>query len=337
MNPRLSVILPVFNRVPLLRHPLDSLRSMQEASADRLSWEVIVVDDGSVEDVSGILTAYSGLPIHLHRLQKNSGLLRARLEGLALAGGEAVMFLDADDAIAPGKFEAMLDALADADVVHGDMARRAIDCDGRASGPLRFDPPSAPVHSPAEFYLRLQPAPHNPIFRRDYLQAAIASPVCPPDRNYDSIAETWFYYHLALRPARIACRPGAWSIVGEPDGERLSRKWERQYAASVRLMEAFLAGLPVNEDTLEARRQIGLAAFAAWRALPHGFPSSDRLLAIWRRCPPVSLARLGGSTFARAARLLGPVLAGRLFRRLQRPPYARIRTVTPDELKGLFA
>jgi hypothetical protein len=335
MNPRLSVVLPVHNRVALLAHPLKSLQAAA-AAAPGLEWELLVIDDGSTEDLTSALAPYADLPLILHRLPQNSGLLNARLEGLARARGDAVFFLDADDAISPGKFTVQLDALARADVVHGDMARRSIDASGGAAGPLRLDPPSAPVEDPVAFYLTLQPAPHNPVFRRTYLQAAVSAPVCPPLRAYDSIAETWFYYHLALRPARIVHHPGVFSIVGEPTGERLSRQWERQCAAAVRLMEAFLDRCPAADTTAAFRLRVGHCAFTTWRALPTGFPPADRLLAIWRRCPAAPLSGLGGPTFVRAARLLGPVFAGRLFRRLQRPAYARIRTVTEDELLTLF-
>lgn len=336
MNPRLSVVLPVFNRVALLAHPLKSLRAAVLA-APGLTWELVVVDDGSTEDVAAALAPYADLPVMLHRLPQNSGLLRARLEGLNRARGDAVFFLDADDAILPEKFTIQLDALAHAEVVHGDMARRVIDASGCATGPLRLDSPSHPVAEPAAFYLTLQPAPHDPIFRRTYLQAAIGSPLCLPSRTYDSIAETWFYYHLALRPARIVYCPGVYSIVGEPAGDRLSRRWERQCAAAVRLMEEFLRNCPGDDSSSACRRRIGCCAFSTWRALPTGFPPAHRLLAIWRQCPASPLTELGGPTFARVARLLGPVTAGRLFRLVQRPAYARVRTTSDKELRNLFA
>jgi hypothetical protein len=70
--------------------------------------------------------------------------------------------------------------------------------------------------------------------------------------------------------------------------------------------------------------------------LPADFAPAQRMLALWRRCPPTALAELGGPSFARAAQLLGPVLAGRLFRRLQRPRYAATRTISAEEYNTLF-
>jgi len=335
MTPSLSVILPVFNRANLLAHPLASLRAAA-AVAPGLEWELIVMDDGSTEDIAAALAPFADLPIRFHR-QKNRGLLAARLAGLALARHEAIFFLDGDDAVAPGKFTAQLPALGDADVVYGDVARSTIDGSGHSLEPLRADAPQPSCTEPAEFYLAVQPAPHNPIFRRSYLQSAVAAAFFPADRAYDSIAETWFYYQLSVRPARIVYAPGAWSIVGEPAGERLSRKWERQAAASLRLMRAFLRHCPPTADTAEARRRVGLCAFATWRALPNGFPPAGAFLELWRQAPPSPRAALGGAMFARATRVLGPATAGRLFKLAQRPSYRRIRTVDDPELAALFS
>ena len=334
MTLQISIVLPVYNRTALLRHPLDSLRAAAAASPG-LRWELIAIDDGSTEDVAAALAPYADLPLSLHRLGKNSGLLAARLEGLARARGDAVCFLDADDAVAPGKFTHQLPALTDADVVYSDVARRAIDVSGSPSGPLREDPRLPACPDPAEFYLSLQPGPHNPIFRRSYLQRAIDPPLFPAARSYDPIAETWFYYHLAVRPARIVHTPGFWTIVGEPTGERLSRRWERQALAALRLMRAFQQACPSTPATLEARRRVGRCAFATWRALPRNIPHLpvDGFLDVWRSAPPNPLPALGGRGFQRLAGWIGPERAARVLRRLQRPDYARIRTVTDEELR----
>lgn len=335
MSPTLSVILPVFNRTALMRHPLESLRAAA-CAAPNLAWELIVVDDGSTGSVTDVTAAYADLPLRVLRLPENRGLLAARLAGLAQCRGEAVFFLDGDDAVAPGKFTAQLPALGNADVVYGDVARRAIDAAGNP-GPLRHDAPQSPTGDPATFYLHVQPAPHNPIFRRSYLQSAVAAPLFAASRAYDPIAETWFYYQLAVRPAKITYAAGAWTIVGEPSGERLSRQWERQAAASLRLMREFFRHCPATPATLAARRHVGHCAFATWRALPRGFPPADAFLDLWRQAPAADPLPLGGPTFTRAARLLGPVTAGRLFKLYQRPGYAAIRTLEPEELARLFA
>lgn len=335
MLPSLTVIIPVYNRTALLVHPLRSLREAAAATPD-LQWEIVVVDDGSTEDVASVLASFSDLPIRLHR-QENKGLLAARLTGLSLAQHEAVLFLDGDDLVAPGKFTAQLPALTGADVTYGDVGRVDLEDHGQLAGALRLDQPLAPCDEPAEFYLGIQPAPHNPIFRRTYLISAIAPPLFPAHRIYDPIAETWFYYHLSIMPARIKYVPGAWTIVGDHLGERISRAWERQAFAALHLMRSFMAACPVSTATVAARQRVGHCAFATWRALPYnftGFPADD-FIAIWRTAPRVPLTELGGRWFQRLARVVGPVPAARIFRRLQRGPYSRIRTLSSAQLAVL--
>ena len=335
MSLSLSIVLPVYNRVPLLAHPLASLRAAA-AAAPGLEWEVIVVDDGSTEDVSAVTAAFADLPIRLHR-QENRGLLGARLAGLALARHEAVLFLDADDLVAPGKFARQLPALRNADVTYGDVGRMELPPPGQPPRAIRADAPLASCPDPAEFYLGLQPAPHNPIFRRGYLNAAVAGAFFPAARTYDSIAETWFYYQLAVHPARILHVPGIWTIVGDHPGERVSRAWERQAWAALALMRMFMRHCPVAPETEAARRRVGLCAFGSWRALPHGFHGFpvDDFLAVWRAAPRTPLAALGGRGYRRLATVTGPVLAGRILRRWQRPAYSRIRTLDATQLAAL--
>lgn len=335
MTPSLSIVMPIYNRAHLLRHPLSSLREAAKA-APGLVWEVIIVDDGSTEDLAAAVAPFSDLPLRLHR-QENRGLLTARLVGLSLARHEAVMFLDGDDLVASGKFATQLPALDNADVTYGDVGRVELDSNGESPHPMRIDLPLTACTDPAEFYLGIQPGPHNPIFRRSYLTAALDNPICPPLSLYDPIAEAWYYYQLAIQPARIIHVPGVWTIVGDHHGERISHAWERQAYAALHLMRSFMRSCPVIPATEAARRRIGVCAFATWRALPYafaGFPTKD-YVAIWRAAPAAPLSALGRKGFRYLALFLGPVLAGLILRRLKRSSYASIRTLDDAQLAAL--
>ena len=65
--------------------------------------EVIVVDDGSVDNTSDIVESYSA-PVRLIR-QANAGPGAARNHGVQLAEGEWIALLDADDTWLPRKTE----------------------------------------------------------------------------------------------------------------------------------------------------------------------------------------------------------------------------------------
>ena len=91
--PLISVVIPCFNQGRFLA---DAIRS---AGADRSrTVEVIVVDDGSTDDTSRVAKRF---PSVVYLAQPNSGLASARNRGLSATRGEFVVFLDADDMLAP--------------------------------------------------------------------------------------------------------------------------------------------------------------------------------------------------------------------------------------------
>ena len=98
-NPKLSIIIPVYNVEAYID---DCLHSIYSEESDGLSFEVIVVDDGtpdkSMDIVNRYVERYKNLSI-LH--QKNQGQSVARNTGLEIAKGEYVWFVDSDDWIEP--------------------------------------------------------------------------------------------------------------------------------------------------------------------------------------------------------------------------------------------
>lgn len=103
MTPGLtSIVIPAYNHAALLPDAIES------ALAQTARVEVIVVDDGSTDDTAAVLERYAGrLKVHL---LEHGGPSKARNRGLESAAGEFVMFLDADDVIAPTKVERQLAA-----------------------------------------------------------------------------------------------------------------------------------------------------------------------------------------------------------------------------------
>ena len=107
--PQFSIIVPVYN---VQNYLAACVKSVAEQPGPR-DWECILVDDGST-DTSGqicdvLATEIPGLRV-LH--QQNGGLANARNTGLAAAKGDWVLFLDSDDAMAPGLLETLRRELA---------------------------------------------------------------------------------------------------------------------------------------------------------------------------------------------------------------------------------
>ena len=93
-KPKVSVIIPTYNREKLLKCTIDSILSQTYDN-----YELIVVDDGSPDNTKSLVKGLSGLnPNKIRYLyQKNGGCYSARNKGLMEARGEFISILDSDD------------------------------------------------------------------------------------------------------------------------------------------------------------------------------------------------------------------------------------------------
>ena len=105
---KISIIIPVYNSEDHLDRCLSSI-----VKQDMSSYEVILVDDGSTDASQLICERYSATDPHFKLISKtNGGVSSARNAGLKVADGEYVMFVDSDDALAPGALSALYSAAA---------------------------------------------------------------------------------------------------------------------------------------------------------------------------------------------------------------------------------
>ena len=109
-DPTVSVVLPTYNRASALP---GAIRSVFEQSHQPL--ELIVVDGGSTDGTDEVLTAVDDERLHVRRREEPDGPGTARNEGVQLADGEYVAFVDADDRWRPRKLERQLTAMDRAD------------------------------------------------------------------------------------------------------------------------------------------------------------------------------------------------------------------------------
>jgi glycosyltransferase involved in cell wall biosynthesis len=94
-QPRVSVIVPTFNRSQYIAECLDSLLAQTLAP-----WQVIVVDDGCTDDTAQVLAPYADRITRL-RTPRQSGKPGAANVGLAHATGDYVWLFDDDDVALP--------------------------------------------------------------------------------------------------------------------------------------------------------------------------------------------------------------------------------------------
>lgn len=97
-HPRISVVIPTFNRADLLEMALDAL-CRQTLTPNE--FEVVVVDDGSADHTDRVVAGFAErLPVHYAR-QANAGISAAKNHGLSLSRAPIVLFLDDDDVTEP--------------------------------------------------------------------------------------------------------------------------------------------------------------------------------------------------------------------------------------------
>jgi len=91
MNPKVSVVIPTYNRAEKVRKSVESV--LGQSFTDL---EVIVVDDGSSDETGQALQRALGDRIRYY-FQPNQGVSVARNKGIEEAKGEWIAFLDSDD------------------------------------------------------------------------------------------------------------------------------------------------------------------------------------------------------------------------------------------------
>lgn len=98
--PLVSVVIATYNMAKYLGEAVESVLSQTYTNV-----EIIIVDDGSTDDTSALVTRWANDRRVRCIRQRNLGQSRAKNQGISLAAGEYVAFLDADDRWTPRKLE----------------------------------------------------------------------------------------------------------------------------------------------------------------------------------------------------------------------------------------
>jgi glycosyltransferase involved in cell wall biosynthesis len=120
MSPRLSVVMAAYNVGPYIERAIRSV--LAQSSADL---ELIVIDDASSDDTVSRVTAILNQDprLVLLRQSRNLGVSAARNRGLDVARGDWIGIVDADDWIAPQRFQRLMNEAErlGADVIADDL------------------------------------------------------------------------------------------------------------------------------------------------------------------------------------------------------------------------
>lgn len=107
-NPRVSVVIPVYNMVEQALRAIESVRNQSYKNI-----EIVIIDDASTDDMGALnKMAQAHKNIKLFTQKVNAGPAAARNRGINESTGEYIAFLDSDDEFLPNKLKAQLASMA---------------------------------------------------------------------------------------------------------------------------------------------------------------------------------------------------------------------------------
>ena len=101
-QPLVTTVIPAYNGERFVGDAIES-----SLAQDYPNHEVVVIDDGSSDATADVVAHY---PVRLLR-QENAGVAAARNAGIAVAEGELIALLDADDRSSPGRIAGQVEVL----------------------------------------------------------------------------------------------------------------------------------------------------------------------------------------------------------------------------------
>lgn len=112
-NPLISVIIPAYN---IEKYIGECLISIINQTYENL--QIIVIDDGSIDNTRNICDKIAKTDKRIKIIhQSNQGVVSARINGIKIAAGEFVSFIDGDDWIEPETYSFMIENLVDSDLI----------------------------------------------------------------------------------------------------------------------------------------------------------------------------------------------------------------------------
>lgn len=236
--PRVSVIIPTFNRATLL---VDAIRSVLSQTYG--DYEVIVVDDGSTDETAGRVQAVGG-PVRYLRIPHSGRPGLVRNHAIELAQGEFIAFLDDDDLWFPEKLECqvrLLDRNRSVGFVYSDI--RFLHPDGSASPPVLRGDQKQTLGLLTKLISNCYIYPSTVVARRRLL-----SEVGPLDEKLSTGED----YDLWLRLAHCteaACVPHPLALIRRHPTSVSHQNQLRAYQNTIFVLERFLhdSSLPLRD------------------------------------------------------------------------------------------
>jgi len=313
--PRVSVVIPTFNRAAFL--PSAARSALGQTLRDI---EVIIVDDGSSDDTPQVVEELRRDDPRVRSVRQDQrGLSAARNAGLEQVRGGQVAFLDDDDLWVPHAL-ARLRAVAGEGEVVGCLAVGFTSTEPALAAPAILASPQVFALTPYPPAVSAAPVALRELLLRPFfpIHAALFSTVAlRAVGGFDDTLKAAEDYDLWLRLAArapVAVLPEVLALVRTHSGQ-MSRALGVQAGETRRVIERFLSTHPEIHRTGALRRRIaGLAREEAYAALHAGERRAARVAAahavrLWPADAKTWLYLLASSSPA-AYRALRGVLRG---------------------------
>lgn len=275
---KISVVIPAYNAAETIAETLASLQAQTHRH-----WEALIVDDGSTDETAAIAQQFAQRDGRFRLLrQPHKGAPTARNQGIRRARHAWLLFLDADDWIAPNHMTLLTQRLAanpELDAVYGGCVRVT----GGEQGPPHYGP--QPQELFAAFTATCAFQPNACLVRREVVTA-----VGGFDISFRSCQDWDFWQRIARSGARFDAvrevvayyrtRPGSVSLQPQQllmDGLRVITQGHAPDPRLAQPAAAYAAGMPAAEM---ARKRLHFVCWTAGLTLGMGEDARPLLQAV---------------------------------------------------------
>ena len=254
-SPLVSIVIPTYNHAPMLQRALATV-----VEQTHQNWNAIVVNNFSTDNTLEVVAAFNDPRIQCVNFRNNGVIGASRNEGIALATGKYVAFLDSDDTWFSTKLEKCVEILESGSdlVCH---AEYWIDESGK-SRLVAYGPSEAATH-------------HNLIYKGNRISTSatvVRTALLIEVNGFDVAPEliSTEDYDLWIR---LAAKSDKFAFISEPLGEyhrhdnNVSANIEKHLAAELALLEKHFSANTRFENMIARRRRKALAYYGAGRSL----------------------------------------------------------------------
>ena len=254
-SPLVSIVIPTYNHAPMLQRALATVIEQTYQN-----WNAIVVNNYSTDNTLEVVASFNDPRIQCVNFRNNGVIGASRNEGIALATGKYVAFLDSDDTWFPTKLEKCVEILESGSdlVCH---AEYWID-ESRKSRLVAYGPSEAATH-------------HNLIYKGNRISTSatvVRATLLKEVNGFDVSPEliSTEDYDLWIR---LAAKSDKFAFISEPLGEyhrhdnNVSANIEKHLASELALLAKHFSANTRFENMIARRRRKALAYYGAGRSL----------------------------------------------------------------------